>query len=108
MEKKKLTDEEIAKGLENWILHDCTAKHEDLVNALNLIHRLQDENERLTEEKKTLVWLNQDLKNKLEQVGKDMAKEVLQMADKINKGGQNDLCELEVAIKKRYGVEVEW
>ena len=38
---------------------------------------------------------------------KDTAKEILEMADKINKGGQNDLCEFEVAIKERYGVEVE-
>ena len=38
---------------------------------------------------------------------KDTAKEILQMADEINKGGQNDLCDLEVAIKERYGVEVE-
>jgi hypothetical protein len=43
MEEKKLTDEEITKGLENWISHDCTAKQEDLVNALDLIKRLMSE-----------------------------------------------------------------
>ena len=41
MDEKKLIDEELVKGLENWILHDCTAKQEDLVNALDLIRRLQ-------------------------------------------------------------------
>lgn len=50
MEEKKLTDEEIIKGLENWILHDCTAKQEDLINALDLINRLQAEKEELKNE----------------------------------------------------------
>ena len=42
-----------------------------------------------------------------QQAVKDTAKEILEMADTINKGGQNDLCELEVAIKERYGVIYE-
>ena len=43
-------DEEIVKGLENWILRDCTAKQEDLLNALDLIYRLNAEIERLARE----------------------------------------------------------
>ena len=122
MEKKKLTDEEIAKGLENWILHDCTAKHEDLVNALNLIHRLQDENERLTEEKKTLVWLNQDLKKQVDEQDKEidrLGKVVHEQAEQYYNLEQKTAVEilqkgrycmpsgLRDWIKERYGVEVE-
>ena len=56
MKEKKLTDKEIVKGLKNWILHDCTAKQEDLVNALDLIHRLQSENAELKEDNES--WKN--------------------------------------------------
>lgn len=49
MEEKKVNDEQIIRGLENWILHDCTAKQEDLVNALDLIKRLQGEKKELDE-----------------------------------------------------------
>ena len=167
MEEKKLTDEEVVKALEvcgkDFECHNCPYVDECcerldgsaglLIQALDLIHRLQAENERLTEEKET-AWRKfkekcnesielhmlldkratervelqkqvdtwkaecQELHDECEgcfakakgikeQIEKDTAKEILQMADKINKGGQNDLCELEVAIKERYGVEVE-
>lgn len=42
-----LANEEVIRGIENWILHDCTAKPQDLTNALDFIYRLQSENERL-------------------------------------------------------------
>lgn len=62
MEEKKLTDEEVIKGLECCIKGCCDKSCfgsemggiADCINiltknALDLIHRLQDENERLTE-----------------------------------------------------------
>lgn len=44
---------------------------------------------------------------RIEQVRKETAKEILRKSNEINKGGQNDLCELEVWIQEYYGVEVE-
>ncbi len=135
MEEKKLTDEEIVKALgccmSSGTCLDCPRNvitctvldcRDGLYeNALDLIHRLQDENKRMKkqvdESKKDIICLTNyierlemdimDFEYDLSKTKKDTAKEILEMADKINKGGQNDLCELEVAIKKRYGVEVE-
>ena len=79
MEEKKLTDEEVVKALECCkqkgskdtckYCYTCPASAWDFEEGItecnvdlfqktiNLIHRLQAEIERLTEEKETLVWL---------------------------------------------------
>ena len=70
--EKKLTDEEIAKAILQSIEYSKTITYFDewgnfksifVKDALDLIHRLQDENERLTEWKDKL----QDTKDELEQ-----------------------------------------
>ena len=56
MEEKKLTDEEIVQRLEYGYNEKTITQ-----NALDLIHRLQDENERLTEENGQLKGYNSGL-----------------------------------------------
>ena len=90
MTEKKLTDEEIVKGLENWILYDCTAKQEDLENAIYLILFQTAEIERLTEENGYLKTCGDQF-----------------LADYEKAQSQVDLAEETIArLKERYGVEV--
>ncbi len=168
MEEKKLTDEEIDVGLIErsverekyltvWLYKDSSWKSYGMSKILDLIHRLQGEIERLTEEKndwekscrlwsganksnhlkfsrtleklceernkndelqKQVDELKQDrnwykehyelsnhnfevVSDRLEQVVKDTAKEILQYLGRLlNEESQRYLCE-------RYGVEVE-
>lgn len=117
-------DEEIVKGLENWILHDCTAKPQDLTNALDLIHRLQGENaelqkqvDELTKKCAEIYWFK-----KYEQVEKDTAKEILENLYYAIDGGsfwleetgrETDLVKAEDMLAymrkkaEEYGVEVD-
>lgn len=142
MEEKKLTDEEIVKALENCKNLKgccfCTLWEEvrkgnhcrDL--AIDLIHRLQSENERLNDMKFTqehcdlysenealkqwLKRLNADLeyeknwgKIQAKQAEKDTAKEILGviLAKEFEKGDYLTDDELHELFKERYGVEVE-
>lgn len=147
-EEKKLTDEEIIKALqccatenrENKPCLDCPyfIKHIDCVprrrhekDLLDLINRQKAEIERLSEEKKTLVWLNQSLEKKVDElkagntelykenttliagsilerkdIAKDTAKEICL---KIIKGQPKPIKERWVEwFKKEYGVEVDY
>lgn len=102
----------------------------------DLIEWQQAEIERLTEEQKTLIWLNQSLEKqvdelkelkemwrlefvnertwgksaKIRQAVKDTAKEILDMIDSVPTNEVNELNHLRLlknAIVKRYGTEVE-
>ena len=111
-EEKKLTDEEIIEALYECEREEIVFyRYTDGINvyhkhiselAIDLIHRLQEENEglksvnswlldrckikdgeiseqkaeieRLTEEKKTLVWLNQDLKKQVDELTEKLGK----------------------------------
>lgn len=80
---------------------------QELIESHREQEELQDRNYELQRQVDELKVYFASEKVCSKQAVKDTAKEILRMADEINKGGQNDLCELEVAIKERYGVEVE-
>lgn len=111
MTEKKLTDEEIVKGLENWILYDCTAKQEDLENAIYLILFQTAEIERLTEENGYLKTCGDqflaDYEKAQSQVDELQAKNTELQARVDNLTEELDLAEETIArLKERYGVEV--
>ena len=131
--EKKLTDEEIVKAFEHCnksLPHDkclLAEQHkEDWVTCqskcgrmiIDLIHRLQDENKRLTEEKAELqkqvdeledICLDCPYKLKFDEIEKQAVKDTAkEICLKIIKDQPQPIKEKWVEwFKKEYGVEVE-
>ena len=114
--KKKLTDEEIVKSLECCVIHrdnypcDCGLENKIcdddnyLIEILDLIHRLQDENERLKERAKLDLECEKKWgKLMKEQAVKDTVKEILFWLIEHT----FESCIIETYFRERFGVEVE-
>ena len=126
--EKKLTDEEIVKALELCISEDCHCKNcafhgicladgndtQLLVNALDLIHRLQVENERLTEElhikaneadwRGTHLQYMDEREAELEKKNAELQKEVERLsliAGIVNKGVAVEIVNMQETIDKQ-------
>ena len=106
--------------------HNWSATEESLDNSAKnsdkIFYEQKAEIERLTEEKKTLVWLNQDLKKQVDEQDKEidrLGKVVHEQAEQYYNLEQKTAVEilqkgrycmpsgLRDWIKERYGVEVE-
>lgn len=129
MEEKKLTDEEIVKALdcgclavvfgehcEKCVLHDIESCNIVPDAIVALIHRLQSEIERLTEDrnKQRKLYVKEfaehanhlgEFEKIKQQVVKDTAKEILQaVLEDVGEFYAGDIVE---QLSKQYGVEVE-
>ena len=135
MNEKKLTDEDVVKALEccskSWDCNNCKRNKENnnrficsenlLKDCLDLIHRLQAENEQLKDEKEEIRLFNLSIQNGevdmriesemaksfynsiiqiFEQAVKDTAKEILDEVSKHYGGAWL------VELYKKYSVEV--
>ena len=117
MEKKKLTDEEIVKDIEANIKYmrdngfdEILVDEEDMQNYIDLIQRLQGENERLTEEKNDILFDFKDRVVSAEQENAELQKQVKELTEdnlKLNKKIYDFGMEIELNINQIKSLERE-
>ena len=108
MNEKKLTDEEIVKALENCLNGNYKTKCKDCYydkldnickdmdrDLLDLIHRLQAENERLTEEK----WDAQDDLDNYHEINRELGKQNAELQKQVDELKERYLEESKERVK---------